>query len=188
MKFDWKIPLVLGLVCLISTVLLSFTYYFMKPIIGSVEDSMLRESLSQLIEADDFTILSGIDPAFYSKLNTSGLEEIYLAESLGSTVGSIFLLNSPGYGGGIRFLVAVSGDKIKDIKILAHLETPGLGNRIEDASFTSQFNDAPLSKKHYDTITGATISSSSVIDAVKKKAEFILSTLSTEEKQKLGLN
>lgn len=160
----------------------------MKPVIGSVEDTILRTSLSQLIEADDFIMLSSVDPAFYSKFNAFDLEEIYLAKSLGTTIGSIFLLKSSGYGGDIRFLVAVSDDKIKDIKILTHLETPGLGARIEEADFTSQFNNAPLSRKDYDTITGATISSSSVIDAVKKKADFIISALSSEEKQKLGLN
>ncbi|MBU2531080.1 MAG: RnfABCDGE type electron transport complex subunit G [Elusimicrobia bacterium] len=88
-----------------------------------------------------------------------------------------------GYGGEISLLLAVSSKgKIFDYSVLAHKETPGLGNKIENEPFKKQFEGKILEgfdwrvKKDggfVDELTAATISSRAATDAVKKGLELI---------------
>ncbi|MDR1365177.1 MAG: FMN-binding protein, partial [Holosporales bacterium] len=58
---------------------------------------------------------------------------------------------------------------IAGLRVGAHEETAGLGSKITDASFYEQFTNAhpPLVlKQDIDAITGATISSTAVLNAV----------------------
>jgi len=62
--------------------------------------------------------------------------------------------------------------------IVSNTETPGLGSRIEEDFFTNRFeglsvSDVKLSKEggKVDAITGATISSKAVTDAVQRGLE-----------------
>ena len=91
-----------------------------------------------------------------------------------------------GYGGDIEVMVGLvpdgDGFKISRIEIVKHLETPGLGSKISDESFKGQFEDADTENKTLfvrkddqgtperppiDAITGATISSRAVAEAVR---------------------
>ena len=73
-----------------------------------------------------------------------------------------------GYGGDVNVLVGfdVAKDAILGISITTHKETPGLGSRVEDPSFTKQFRGLPLDKTalkrdggDIDAVSGATFSS-----------------------------
>ena len=77
--------------------------------------------------------------------------------------------------GGIDTDYSVTG-----VKIMSHAETPGLGAKIIEPSFTDQFkgvaqSDLMLSKNGgaIDAITGATISSQAVIDGIQTKIDEI---------------
>jgi len=66
---------------------------------------------------------------------------------------------------------------IHGISVISHSETPGLGERIVETAFSSQFNgittDEVALKDNggkIDAISGATISSSAVVEAVYKNA------------------
>ncbi|GAI98087.1 unnamed protein product, partial [marine sediment metagenome] len=66
---------------------------------------------------------------------------------------------------------------IKGITIISQSETPGLGSRIAESSFASKFarlniGDVALKEDggQIDAITGATISSGAVVDAVRTTA------------------
>lgn len=89
-------------------------------------------------------------------------------------VGYAFVGEGPGYGGAVRVLVGVDGasGKILGISIVSHAETPGLGSRIEEESFRSQFvgktlNDPIALGRDIDALTGATVSSRAVVQAVR---------------------
>ena len=69
-------------------------------------------------------------------------------------------------------------ETIQGIVIVSHTETPGLGDKTEDDEFTDQFvglkiEDAKLRKDggEVDAVTGATISSSTVVNAVRTTAQ-----------------
>jgi electron transport complex protein RnfG len=90
-------------------------------------------------------------------------------------IGYAFVGEANGYGGVIRVLVGVdeASDQILNIKVLEHTETPGLGSRIEDESFRNRFvgktiEDPIAINQDIDNISGATVSSRAVADAVRK--------------------
>jgi len=83
-------------------------------------------------------------------------------------------------------LVGINKDyAIRDVAILSHTETPGLGSKITEEAFTGQFigletGDVALSKDggRIDAITGATISSRAVTEAIQEKMIEIIEKLS----------
>ena len=86
-----------------------------------------------------------------------------------------------GYGGEIRIMVGVTAaGQVKTIQILSQHETPGLGTKITAAPFKPQFDGKPIEgtvwavKKDngsFDAVTGATISSRAVLEAVRNGIE-----------------
>ena len=105
-------------------------------------------------------------------------DDIYTIYSDGASVGYAFLAVGKGYGGEISILVGLEDETtIKGITIISQSETPGLGSRIAESSFASRFagvNIGEVALKQeggqIDAITGATISSRAVIDAVRTTA------------------
>lgn len=92
----------------------------------------------------------------------------------GEIVGYAFVGEGNGYGGVVRVLVGVdeASDKILNVKVLEHTETPGLGSRIENADFRQQFVgkavDDPIQVgRDIDSISGATVSSVAAAEAVR---------------------
>ncbi|AGW13274.1 RnfABCDGE type electron transport complex subunit G [Megalodesulfovibrio gigas] len=88
-----------------------------------------------------------------------------------------------GYGGMVGVMVGfdVTQDKVAGISVTTHKETPGLGSRIEDTSFTKQFRNRALDKVglkkdggDIDAISGATFSSIGASDAVKQAAQWYM--------------
>ncbi len=116
----------------------------------------------------------------------SGKEILYYRafDSQNKFIGFVFKASGKGYSGVIETLVGMFGDgKISAIKVISSNETPGLGMRVTENSFTSQFNNHDaLSLSGVQAITGATISSSAVINSVIKKAQEIKELISNETK------
>jgi len=105
--------------------------------------------------------------------------DIYTIYSNGDKVGYAFIAIGKGYGGDINILIGLE-DKttIKDIIIVSQTETPGLGTRITESFFTSQFTGLSIDNValtendgQIDAITGSTISSRAVVEAIRKAAE-----------------
>lgn len=112
-------------------------------------------------------------------------DEIYIIYQDNTSIGYAFIASGSGYGGDIEILVGLDNNfSIIGISILAQTETPGLGNRITESSFTDQFkglsvSDIALASEggKIDAITGASISSRAVVDAIKDKMIEILDNL-----------
>ncbi len=83
-----------------------------------------------------------------------------------------------GFGGKIGVMIGFNMEesKLSGIGILTHQETPGLGARVSEVSFTDKFKGRSISdvfkikkdKGSIDAITGATNSSKGVCSAVEK--------------------
>jgi electron transport complex protein RnfG len=119
-------------------------------------------------------------------IDIDGLEAttVYTARLDGQPVAAVFDVTTPrGYSGDIRLLVAVDdGGDVLGVRVLEHRETPGLGDRIESgrSDWLEQFEGKSLGNPSrdrwapdrrdgaFDTVTSATITSSAVIDAVKR--------------------
>lgn len=110
--------------------------------------------------------------------------EVFRGRGGGEVTGAAFAVSSPdGYSGEIRFMVGVdTGGVVTGIEILQHLETPGLGAKIQDGEFRSQYVGRSLGDPEtwavtkdggtFEPITGATISSRAVTAATEKGLRF----------------
>ena len=79
-----------------------------------------------------------------------------------------------GFGGDIGGMVGidVNNDTLVNIDITTHKETPGLGSRVSEESFTKQFKGKPYAVAlksqggEIDAISGATVSSNGTVLAI----------------------
>lgn len=75
------------------------------------------------------------------------------------TAGNVVLATEKGYGGDLTLAVFFDGsDKVIDVVVVKSSETEGLGSRVSEEAFTSQFV-GKTSADGIDNIAGATISS-----------------------------
>ena len=152
--------------CFISGLVIGAVYFVTAPVAAQKAVERKEVSMRELIpDADHFTEVSGEDGW-------------YRAEKGGEAVGYIVPAHTKGYGGDIKLLVAVTPDAhVIDYKILAHNETPGLGDNASKEPFRAKLRgkDAEHLKVTKDknntedvqAMTGATISSRAVTRGVK---------------------
>jgi len=110
--------------------------------------------------------------------------EIYRGRRDGVVTGAAFAVTThDGYSGDIEFMIGVDGEGVmQGLMILKHLETPGLGAKIETADFRDQFKGRSLENPElwevtkdggtFVPITGATISSRAITRASAKGLKF----------------
>ena len=106
---------------------------------------------------------------------------IFVGERNDQPWGIAFESSAGGYGGDIGVLVGfdIEQDILTGIGILTHSETPGLGARVSESTFTVNFDNKALNVNFnvkqdggfVDAVTGATISSRAVCSAVRKSLE-----------------
>lgn len=106
------------------------------------------------------------------------VEDIYVVYEDSDTIGYAYIAQGKGYGGYIDILVGLEDENtIKGINIIKHSESPGLGARIIEDEYRDQYIDLDITETEMtfdggqiDSITGATISSKAVADAVRTTA------------------
>lgn len=107
----------------------------------------------------------------------SGEEVIYykVFDKEGGLLGIAFKAERKGYSSNVETIVGMRIDGvITAINLLSQNETPGLGNVIQEPSFTDGFKGKKIEKiASIDAIAGATISSKAVIEPVYEKAKQI---------------
>lgn len=101
------------------------------------------------------------------------------------TEGYVIVAQAKGYGGEVPVAVAFSAEgSIESLAVLDNTETPGLGTKIAEESFTSQFvgrTAQPIETNDIDTITGATISSVAALDAINSAIDAYQQTASVQD-------
>ena len=177
---------VLLAICVIIPLALSLTNKVTADKIAELEEKNSRETMANLIEADEFT---------ENELEDGGESfTYYIAVKDGETVGFIFKTAEKGYGGDVSVMTAVNPDgTVKSVAILdVSNETPGLGQNAAKESFYSQYankksgisllkNGADTAKNEVNAVTGATITSTAVNKAVNTALEQFESVKSNEE-------
>ena len=158
--------LFLTIVVCISVILLSVADAMTRDIIEEQKRKEIEKTLKEHFpDLTDFEYDGGI--------------EVYTVLKDNETIGYAFLAEGKGYGGTIEILVSITEDmdSINSISIITQMETPGLGAKTEESFFTDRFkgvaiDDVKLSKEggKIDAITGATISSTAVVKAVRTTA------------------
>ena len=168
-----KMVLVLVVICILSAVSLSITYENTIDIIEERKAAELKAALNEVYPSESFKEIEV--PEELSKKN---VKQMFQANE-----GLVILMEQPGFQSNILVLIGVDLVKkqLTNIKIVEHLETPGLGSRIEEEGFLSQFRNRKLEQQDFDAITGATISSAAVINAVKSASVGIMKSITGEE-------
>lgn len=165
----FKFGFTLGLICLLATMVLAVTHRITKPKIEKISRLEEQKALKKVMpEADFFSEKSIGEISYFDAMKGSKL------------TGYCVRATASGYNGFIRLIVGIDlNGTIKGVEILEHHETPGLGAKIneikrgeEEPYFLRQFKGKPAKtvalKEDIDAITGATISSKAITDAINK--------------------
>ena len=178
MKETLTLTIKLLLICAIVTGLLAFVNHVTYPIITKNDQKTFEETMSQVLpDAGSFEELDLKD--FKPAESGVTLESIHQSTSGGYVASTVC---SEGYGGDISVMVGIYPDgTISCIKIMSMSETPGLGAKSTDPSFTDQYQHltAPISViknaepdgNQITAISGATITSKAVTKAVNAALE-----------------
>ncbi|MCX8095020.1 MAG: RnfABCDGE type electron transport complex subunit G [Caldisericia bacterium] len=176
-----KSGLTVFIIATIGALLLSWVYSFTSQKIEEQKFETIKSAISEIFpDESSFELLSN----FSNKEIGGGINiiEVYKVVLKDENIGFVIRAKFSGYGGKIESLIGYEGDKCKGIYVLEHSETPGLGSKIVEGSFKNQFIDKKLSdpfkvKSDITPISGATISSNAVSNAVKKIGVFYLENL-----------
>jgi electron transport complex protein RnfG len=183
MKDMMKITLSLVLIFIAAALIMGVTYKYTSPVRFIAEKKEKEEALKQMApNATDPIIPAGTWSSSHGKPY-----EYYQATSQGNPVAYISSTAGKGYSSFIAMLVSLDTDlKIREVKILHHGETPGLGDQVEDRTlFLDQFKGKALSqlillktetKENIQAISGATISSRAVTNGVKDAVQTLVDT------------
>lgn len=198
MKEIIKSTSVLLIITLIAGFLLGFVNDMTKAPIAVRADEAKVESLESVIDGE-YTINMDKNIKDEVSFDADGvvIDEVYEFSDNGEFSGIVALVTSTeGYSGDIQLTVGIEmkskSNKVGEvcgIDFLSINETPGLGMNAKDESFISQFygksevlavSKNAVSENQIDAVSGATITSEAVTDAVNAAISFYNSYVGME--------
>ncbi len=172
--------------------LVAVTYTSTKDIIAEAQQAALEASLNQLVPADRYdnrVVEDAIEVVAPEWLGTDQPVTVYRARKNGQPVALFATPYAPdGYSGPIQLLIGVYADgTLAGVRVLAHKETPGLGDGIDEKrspwilAFTGKsLENPPLErwkvKKDggaFDQFTGATVTPRAIVKATRQFLEYV---------------
>jgi electron transport complex protein RnfG len=188
----WRLIATLGSAGGLAGFLLVFVFGWTQPIIQAYKAEQLRLAVQEVLKAPDhYDTLYVFDGAVTGALpagqDPSSVEQIYLGyRDAGDEIGFALAAERAGFQDKIRIIFGYdrTNRSVLGMKVLESKETPGLGDKIEkDSSFVAQFDGVavPLvgvkprkatgDVHEIDVITGATISSQTIIKIINETLE-----------------
>ncbi|MCI0497977.1 MAG: RnfABCDGE type electron transport complex subunit G [Thermoplasmata archaeon] len=167
----------LTIVVAVAVIALTITDAVTRDLIAESREKELQALLEKIFPGmDDYEEKD--DVYFILERSDVPVENPYGIDENYEIIGFAFIAEGDGYGGAIELLIGIEPDlddpTLVGIRVLTQSETPGLGAKIADEEFTDQFNglatgDAVLTDDggQIDAISGATISSRAVVDAIQ---------------------
>lgn len=165
----------LFIICLIITGLLAGTNLLTKDIIAA------QKAANE--EASRKVVLAAAESFEESTLAEQNGETKYFIgkDASGNDVGCVFTTKAKGYGGDVEVMTGIGADgMVGGVVILSQNETPGLGANAEKETFRDQYKKAApdngfsvvksgsAGDGQISALTGATITSAAVTDAVNE--------------------
>lgn len=176
---------------LAAAVLLGLADLATRSVIQTRLEEDLKASLEEVVPADlyDNNLLGDVLSVPSADANLGAAETlVYLARKQGQVSAVSFKLVAPdGYAGPISLVMGIDRNgEILGVRVIAHVETPGLGDKIEisKSKWVLSFNGKSLDnlsveqwavKKDggvFDQFAGATITPRKVVQAIKRGLEF----------------
>lgn len=177
---------ILFLFATFGTLLVAYTFDATKEQIALNERETLLRKLHQLVPANshDNILLEDTLSVQDALLGTDKPVTVYRARKAGQPVALVLSPIAPdGYSGIIKLLVGINTDgKLTGVRVVAHRETPGLGDGIEEErsnwifGFDSRSLGDPVLNRwrvkrdggDFDQLTGATITPRAIVKAVRQ--------------------
>ncbi|MBP3448645.1 MAG: FMN-binding protein [Clostridia bacterium] len=153
------LALKLFVICLVIALGLSALNYVTEPVIAQLTETAKKEAMEAVLPDCDL-----------EKAN----ENVYIGTKDGKTVGyAVNVVTQEGYGGAIEMIIGFDeAFGITGMEYISMSETPGLGTRAKDESFTSQFlGQQAKAFEEIDALTGATVTSKAVNGAINQASE-----------------
>ena len=150
---------VLAIICIVVTLALASSNLLTGDKISALAEENKTNAMNELVVADEFATVETENYIY----NTATKDDAIIAY--------IFTTSSKGYGGDVTVMTAIDPElSIIGIKILdASGETPGLGQNVTKESFYGQFKGKG---NKINAVTGASISSKAVTDAVNEAYKY----------------
>lgn len=167
----------LFVICVVSGGVLGVVYNATKEPIAAAESAKKTEAIKNVLP--EFETLKDINVK--SAVAGEDVEiPFYLAyDADNNFIGAaVETFTNKGFSGNISLMVGILADgTLKNISVLQHAETPGLGSKMTEPTFKDQFNGKKADSFNIkvkkdggdvDAITAATISSRAFCDAVNR--------------------
>jgi electron transport complex protein RnfG len=186
----WRLLVTLGVAGGIAGFLIVFVYGWTRPTIEANKARALDIAIQEVLKApqryDTLYVVNGaLTSTVPPGVDARKLERVYLGwVADGRPAGFAIPAGEPGFQDTIAVIFGYdpATRQLLGMKVLETKETPGLGDKIEKDPFRSQFDGAlaPLAgvkardgkdRHQIQTITGATISSRTVIRAINKAVD-----------------
>ncbi len=177
---------ILGVFCLGFAFILAVTDRLTAKDIAARALEDRQNSLSQVIP-DSIHNNNPVTNTILMKDGQGNEITVYRATREGKVTGVAYEIFGSGYAGKIKLMLGVDAQgKVLGVRVLAHKETPGLGDKIETkkGDWILRFNDLSLGnppvekwkvKKdggQFDQFAGATITPRGVVRAIREGLEF----------------
>lgn len=172
----------LGLMAIVAAATLALTYVVTKPMIADNQRQAQIAALQEVMPASYFNedlLNNSFALPSPEILNQPATSQAYVARLNGAINGWIFPVTSVnGYSGNIDLLVGIDQHgQITGVRITAHKETPGLGDKVDykKSTWVDDFIATNLNNRNwavkkdggdFDQFTGATITPRAVVNSV----------------------
>ena len=159
-----KTTIVLMIISAAVAALIATVNYFTAPKIRENGENDKKNAILEIFpEATSYVTHEG-------EIEAENVEAVYLAYNGEELCGYVVNACPVGFGGEIKLMVGITPQKtVKMTKILSFSETAGVGTKVNADSFLNHFNGGSGTLAYgegYNAITGATISSNTVIKGI----------------------
>ncbi len=166
MKYILKLALILLLITVVVAGLLGFVNDLTKDRIAENTAKKANQAMQAVLPAPSYEKL---------ELTADGISEVYKAEG-----GYVVRLGANGFGGAIDMMVGIDPNgTVTGIAVISHSETASLGAECTREDWRAQFAGTAGGLKvtkdggTIDALTGATVTSRAVTEAVNRAVEFV---------------
>jgi electron transport complex protein RnfG len=188
-----KNSILLFLFALLTAGILAVTYEGTKETIALAERKAAEKALFEIIPAEQIVNdllldIVAIPKSAWPELGLKNGGDIHIARNNQKIIAVIIPTVAPdGYSGDIKMIAGVNSDgSIAGVRVLKHIETPGLGDKVDikKSAWIRSFENKSLSKPtinqwkvkkdggDFDQFTGATITPRAVVQQIRKVLEF----------------
>ncbi len=162
-----RLALTLLAITAVTALLLGLVNYITSPIIEERNLKKQQEAMAAVLPADSYEAVEGFVP-------TGQVTALYEAATGGQVSGYVAEVTSNGFGGAMSVTVGINAaGAVSGVVVTGHEETPNVGSKVVDspeglAQFIGLSGTITVNtgENKIDAVSGATVSTNGVTDAV----------------------